>query len=99
MATLFMFLNSSLNVELVYIILKSITSLGVLTENELSKKSKAKVSISKTSGDGHLRLDKIKIRQYQNWSKQSNYSRNDKLIKTLELHEKVHVTYYKMRQF
>ena len=71
LSPLIVFLNSSLNVELVYIILKSITSFGVVDyspEAMLSLDQLKKFSIDDKTGDGHLKLDKIKIKNYKNWS-------------------------------
>ena len=68
MAPLFMFLNSSLNTELVYIILKSITSFGVHHKQD----SQVSVAVDQENGDGKLKLTKIKIKNYDSWSRQSD---------------------------
>ena len=84
MAPLLMFLNSSLNVELVYIILKSITQFGVMIKPRLSaslrrtstfirkSKKKSDVTIDEETGNAHLTLKKIKVKDYESWSRASS---------------------------
>ena len=82
-----MFLNSSLNVELVYIILKSITSFGVDIRASADTSRKSKITIDPDSGNGSIVLKKIKIKNYQDWSKNSNV-RNTQ-VQTMVLKEAV----------
>ena len=103
LSPLIVFLNSSLNVELVYIILKSITSFGVVDyspESMLSLDQIKKFSIDDKTGDGHLKLDKIKIKNYQQWSraKETQEFIDDK-ADVIEIKDSVKVIYYRIREF
>lgn len=78
---LFLFLASSLNVELVYTILKGVTSFSYLGEvlrsreptEPLDEKIKAKADKihyeKNEKGDVVIRYDKIKIKDIDKWSK------------------------------
>ena len=71
MKPLFMELSSSLNVELVYIILKSITQfayLGASTDTEISQAKKvATLERDGETGDASLRLSQIKVKNSGEW--------------------------------
>ena len=75
MAPLFYFLTSSLNVELVYIILKSLTQFVDIDPDtrEFSSNKVKKVMIidNGTSDDVTLELSKIKIKNYSDWAPSS----------------------------
>ena len=82
MAPLFYFLASSLNVELVYIILKSVTQFvninpmsdsycpGINKQMKINKRNSNSCSLG---GNNHvtLELSKIKIKNYSNWTSAS----------------------------
>ena len=72
MAPLFYFLASSLNVELVYIILKSLTQFVNIDPERrefYSQKGKHVTIINdEKSEDVTLELNKIKIKNYSDWS-------------------------------
>ena len=82
---MYVFLASSLNVELVYIILKSITKFDFLESKDelnqtiLSTKEGIAVTSSKESEDVTLNLNKIKIKNYSAWSQMSanDFTQND----------------------
>ena len=74
MSPLFMFLNSSLNVELVYIILKGITSFKYqnlenkdLPENMKRKKAKSKIEITEIGPNTMITLNQVKIKDLKSW--------------------------------
>ena len=71
MAPMFVFLSSSLNVELVYSILKGVTSFGYITlmEDFHSVKAKKIERIAPTViGDGiRITIRRIKIKDKRNW--------------------------------
>ena len=82
MAPLFYFLASSLNVELVYIILKSVTQFVNINpmSDSYSPGINKKIKINKRysncyseGGNNHvtLELSKIKIKNYSNWTSAS----------------------------
>ena len=75
MAPLFYFLASSLNVELVYIILKSLTQFVAIDPNTReftsTKVQKVKIIDNGTSDDVTLELSKIKIKNYSDWAPSS----------------------------
>ena len=64
MAPLFSFLKSSLNVELVYIILKGITGFSYISRDEDSEVSKVKnvKLLDPDADDATIELKKIKIK-------------------------------------
>ena len=72
---LFFELASSLNVELVYIILKSITQFAYISicsefdnDEELGKKKQVEtIDIDSDTGDATLTLNKIKIKNSGSW--------------------------------
>jgi hypothetical protein len=74
MAPLFLFLASSFNVELVYVILKGITQFSyVIAENqqksnEKMKRKFKKMELSMTDGNLTLVLKQIKIKDFDKWS-------------------------------
>ena len=76
MKPLFLFLASSLNTEIVYVILKSITQFSYICCDDhnfkltRSKRNKLKM-IDEQNGDCTLILNKIKIKDYQQWSQTS----------------------------
>ena len=76
-APLFYFLASSLNVELVYTILKSVTQFvyicPVAHEYTVCKKKTNQIRIIKRATKDHvtLELSSIKIKNYSNWSPSS----------------------------
>ena len=70
MAPLFYFLASSLNVELVYIILKSLTQFVNINPMQESYNANKRVQITKDvmSNDVTIELSKIKIKNLKDWS-------------------------------
>ena len=72
-APLFLFLASSLNVELVYIILKGITSFGYLDCNmdgqhcAITTAKVNKIDYERKNGDCIIRLKEIKVNDYKKW--------------------------------
>jgi hypothetical protein len=77
-APVFLFLASSLNVELVYSILKGVTQFGYLTladqTREDVKQKLSKMQVRRTEDTLQITLTKIKIANTKNWkeSKQSD---------------------------
>jgi hypothetical protein len=73
MAPLFFFLASSLNVELVYSILKGITQFGYLTlcDPKTIPEKLAKMHTQKTQDGVKLTLRRIKIKNSKNWNSAS----------------------------
>ena len=74
MAPLFLFLASSLNVELVYIILKGITQFSYVTFNQDSdntfgqrKFTNLHLTKGKENSDLVLRLERIKVKNIDSW--------------------------------
>ena len=76
MAPLFLFLASSLNVELVYIILKGITQFSYVTFNQdqdsdntfgQKKFTNLHLTKGKENSDLVLRLEKIKVKNIDSW--------------------------------
>jgi hypothetical protein len=63
LAPYYVFLNSSLNTELVYIILKSISKFGQysqlndLMNNEVSEKKNINIDVDDKTGDGLIQID------------------------------------------
>jgi hypothetical protein len=71
-APLALFLASSLNVELVYIILKGITQFGYVTSSdaghcEITDKRISKMSLENVAGNCTLTLNEIKLKDYKKW--------------------------------
>ena len=103
LAPLYVFLSSSLNIELVYIILKSITKFAI-SRNESVRISgsdeHAEIKLDML-GNAVLELSNIKVKNYQAWSRSSMEGAMPIHLQddTLEINEKVTVTYYKMREF
>ena len=68
-----MFLNSSLNVELVYIILKSITQFSMVNardrESTIWQGKEKEISVDSVTGDATLKLNNIVVRDYGAWSR------------------------------
>ena len=69
---LYLMLASSLNVELVYVILKSITQFCYLTYDSKTgayslSKSSASISVDKETGDAVTEFSKIKVKNSQEW--------------------------------
>ena len=75
MAPLYYFLASSLNVELVYIILKSLTQFVDIDPDTMeftsTKVKKVKILDNGTTDDVTLELSKIKIKNYSDWAPSS----------------------------
>lgn len=68
MQPLFLFLASSFNVELVYVILKGITQFGYLARNdEKSWKKINRLDFVKEGADMVLTLKQIKIKDFKKW--------------------------------
>ena len=69
LSPLYLFLASSLNVELVYSILKGITQFSYITlaNPEVAKPKLAKMQIQKTQDDTQLTLFEIKVKNTSNW--------------------------------
>ena len=70
MAPLFVFLASSFNVELVYVILKGITQFSYFNPvNDKTKQKFAKLEfqIDSQTGDVKLHLNQIKIKDFEKW--------------------------------
>ena len=85
MRPLYVFLNSSLNVELVYIILKSITKFGLMQGESLAvsgKADSADIKYDQWTGNATLDLRKIKIKDYAEWSRPSSLSLSGDTMKT-----------------
>ena len=72
MAPLFFFLASSLNVELVYIILKSITQFVYICPINhvytVAKRKEQKIIKTETKDNVILELKSVKIKNYQDWA-------------------------------
>lgn len=73
---LYLELSSTLNVELVYIILKSITSFSLMnrtldTIDSTMRKAVQNVEIDEVTGDAKLTLKRIKIRNPGEWQPES----------------------------
>ena len=73
MKPLFLFLASSLNTEIVYVILKSITQFSYIVCDDqnfriTSKKRDQLELIDERNGDCTIILNKIKIKNYEMWS-------------------------------
>lgn len=69
MAPLFLFLASSFNVELVYIILKSITQFSYINGTDEKSQGKIKkLKLKRSDGDVTLHLSEIKIKDIDKWS-------------------------------
>lgn len=89
MAPLMLFLASSFNIELVYVILKGITQFSYLTcgdnKNEFMRKKAGKLNLKPKSSDGSqtLIINEIKIKDIDKWSKVqvSDVKENDKFIR------------------
>jgi hypothetical protein len=75
MAPVFLFVASSLNVELVYCILKGITQFGYLTltgsDPDVIKQKISKLRINTRAEDPKLTFNKIKIKNSTDWSEAS----------------------------
>jgi hypothetical protein len=72
MAPLFLFLASSFNVELVYVILKSITQFSYIGREDCytNEKIRAKLenlNLLEEDGDMTLHLKQIKIKDFDKW--------------------------------
>ena len=93
------FLSSSLNVELVYIILKSITKLAQVDRNgKIADKPDFEIQISQDHGDAQFELSKIKIKNYESWSQTASQHGTHE-ADTLTINEKVNVTSYSFAAF
>jgi Phosphatidylinositol-4-phosphate 5-Kinase len=73
MAPLMMFLASSFNIELVYVILKGITQFSYLTcndgKNDFMRKKADKLNLrTETDGSKTLTMNEIKIKDIDKWS-------------------------------
>lgn len=102
---LFLQLASSLNVELVYTILKSITQFAYVNaraQGGKTKKSVSEVSIDERTGDAHLTLNQIKVKNSSSWQKETTVNASALAAKeeeTLVINTSVKVTYYRMDTF
>ena len=72
MAPLFLFLASSFNVELVYVILKSITQFSYIGREDCYTNEKIRVKLENLNlleedGDMTLHLKQIKIKDFDKW--------------------------------
>jgi len=114
MAPLFLFLASSLNVELVYSILKGITQFGYITlcHPDAVKPKLDKMHSQPTPDGMQLTLFKIKIKNYKhwdeasyqdflqdNWVKRFDRERDNSAEEILVLDYRVKVTFHKMPYF
>ncbi len=88
MAPLMMFLASSFNIELVYVILKGITQFSYLTcdngKDDYIKEKAGKLSlVSEANGSKTLTLSEIKIKNFDRWSsvKTKDVEENDTFIR------------------
>jgi len=73
MPPLFLFLASSFNVELVYVILKGITQFSYFSNKDgqdvKARNKIAKLQFDKVNGDLTVYLSQIKIKDFDKWSK------------------------------
>ena len=79
-APLFAFLTSSLNVELVYIILKGITQFSYINKGPdfmSEKKSKNITLVNSAAEDATIILKKIKIKNVDQWSRTASTTRTE----------------------
>ena len=79
-APLFAFLTSSLNVELVYIILKGITQFSYINKGPdfmSEKKSKNITLVDPAAEDATIILKKIKIKNVDQWSRTASTTRTE----------------------
>lgn len=71
---LFLELASSLNVELVYVILKSITQFAYVNaqaqDGKKQKKAASSVAVDEATGDATLILDRIKVKNSSSWQQE-----------------------------
>ena len=86
MAPLFLFLASSFNVELVYVILKSITQFSYIGRedchtNEKIKAKMEKFNLQEQDGDMTLHLNQIKIKDFDKWSKMKTDADMEEVVK------------------
>lgn len=75
MTPLFLFLASSLNVELVYVILKGITNFSYIktdTKNMRITQKIKRLEFSEQDGDLTLRMHEIKIKDFEKWQLMKN---------------------------
>jgi hypothetical protein len=74
-APVFLFVASSLNVELVYCILKGITQFGYLTlqgpDEQTVQRKLASMQLQSAEGDRKLSFNKIKIKNSTDWNESS----------------------------
>ena len=72
MPPLFLFLASSFNVELVYVILKGITKFSYLTCNngqcEMTNSKAKKLDLFRNGPDLTISFNKIKIKDFNKWT-------------------------------
>lgn len=91
MAPLFYFLASSLNVELVYIILKSITQFHKCCQHGRASEQLSSLKILSKANEANLtiELNKIKIKNPSVWSKTSHldFKDNSQISKHLKLND------------
>jgi hypothetical protein len=75
MAPMFLFLASSFNVELVYVILKGITQFSYLIQERTQRNSiragekKSRMELVYEDGDVTVVLNQIKIKDFDKWSR------------------------------
>lgn len=75
-APVYLFLASSLNVELVYSILKGVTQFGYLTlcDPRTVQDKLGKMQLRQTKDGIELTLNQIKIKNFQNWGEANSKS-------------------------
>jgi len=88
MAPLMMFLASSFNIELVYVILKGITQFSYLTcdngkDDYMREKADKLNLVSESNGSKTLTLSEIKIKNFDKWSgvKSKDVEENDDFVR------------------
>jgi len=75
--------------------------MSAIDENQFKSKQKDLEIVIDKDGNAHLRLNKIKVKNYDTWSREtstlpSKLSTRDELM---VLKEKVNVTFYQIRTF
>ena len=58
------------------------------------------LKIDEMTGDGHIKLSQIKIKNYKSWSRSTNIRATQSIeTETITLKESVKVTFYRIREF
>jgi hypothetical protein len=96
MAPLFLFLASSFNIELVYVILKGITQFGYFTCDNKDPALKAKIKrlniqMDEAKDKATLRMNKIKVKDYKNWetSNHKDFTQDGWITQSSDYHRTV----------